>query len=79
MGPPRWHKESCQCRRCKFDPWVGKIPWSRKWQPIPVLLLGESHGQSVQLQSWTPLSMHVRINVILLEGGSLGKYSSFCS
>ena len=32
----RWHhgKESaCQCRRCKrcrFDPWVGKIPWSRK-------------------------------------------------
>ena len=34
---PRWHsdKESaCQCRRCKrhgFDPWIGKIPWSRKW------------------------------------------------
>ena len=19
-----------------FDPWVGKIPWSRKWQPTPV-------------------------------------------
>ena len=27
-----------------FDPWVGKIPWRRKWQPTPVLLLGESHG-----------------------------------
>ena len=31
-----------QCRRCGFSPWVGKIPWSRKWQPTPVLLV---HGQ----------------------------------
>ena len=36
---PRWHsgKESaCQCRRCKrhkFDPWVGKMPWRRAWGP----------------------------------------------
>ena len=28
-----------------FDPWVGKIPWTRAWQPTPVFLLGESHGQ----------------------------------
>ena len=28
----------------KFDPWVGKIPWRRKWQPTPVFLPGESHG-----------------------------------
>ena len=28
-----------------FAPWVGKIPWRRKWQPIPVFWLGESHGQ----------------------------------
>ena len=27
-----------QCRRPGFDPWVGKIPWRRKWQSIPVLL-----------------------------------------
>ena len=27
------------------DPWVTKIPWRRKWQPTPVLLPGESHGQ----------------------------------
>ena len=27
------------------DPWVGKIPWRRKWQPTPVFLPGESHGQ----------------------------------
>ena len=50
-GPPRWcsGKESvCQCRRCKrlrFYPWVGKILWRRKWQPTPVFLPGESHGQ----------------------------------
>ena len=28
-----------------FDPWVGKIPWRRKWQPTPVSLPGKSHGQ----------------------------------
>ena len=28
-----------------FDPWVGKIPWRRKWQPTPVFLTGKSHGQ----------------------------------
>ena len=42
-------KESnCQyrrCKRCGFDPWVGKIPWSRKWQTTPVFLPGKSHGQ----------------------------------
>ena len=32
-------------RRCKFSPWVGKIPWRRKWQPTPVVLPGKSHGQ----------------------------------
>ena len=26
-------------------PWVGKIPWRRAWQPTPVFLPGESHGQ----------------------------------
>ena len=34
----------CQCRKCGFDPWVGKIPWRRKWQPMPVFLPGKSHG-----------------------------------
>ena len=39
---------ACQCRICKrfrFDSWVRKIPWSRAWQPTPVFLPGESHGQ----------------------------------
>ena len=34
-----------QCRRLGFYPWVGKIPWRRKWQPTPVFSLGKSHGQ----------------------------------
>ena len=45
---PRWHsgKESTsQCRRCRFNPWVGKIPWKRKWQPVSVFLPAKSHGQ----------------------------------
>ena len=36
---------ACQCRRRKFNPWVGKMPWRRKWQPTPVFLPGKSHGQ----------------------------------
>ena len=42
-------KESaCQCRRhkrCGFDPWVGKVPSRRAWQPTLVFLPGESHAQ----------------------------------
>ena len=36
---------ACQgrrCERCKFSPWMRKIPWRRAWQPTPVLLPGES-------------------------------------
>ena len=29
----------------RFDPWVGKIPWRRKWLPTPVFLPEEFHGQ----------------------------------
>ena len=32
-------------RRPGFDPWVGRIPWRRTWQPTLVSLPGESHGQ----------------------------------
>ena len=31
--------------RPRFDPWVRKIFWRRKWQPTPVLLPRKSHGQ----------------------------------
>ena len=36
---------ACQCRRRGFDHCIRKIPWSGKWQPTPVFLPGESHGQ----------------------------------
>ena len=56
----RWNsgKESaCQCRRhkrCGFHPWVGKILWSRKWQPALIFLPGKFHGQRsvVGYSSW---------------------------
>ena len=35
-----------QSKRHGFHPWVGKVPWRRKWHPTPVFLPGESHGRS---------------------------------
>ena len=48
LGGTSGKEPICQCRRhkgCGFDPCVGKIPWRRAWQPTPVFLPGESHGQ----------------------------------
>ena len=45
-GGPVGKEFACQFRRHKrpeFDPWVGKIPWSRKWKPTPVFLPGKFH------------------------------------
>ena len=66
---PRWlsgKEPTCQCRRYKrhrFHPWLGKIPWRRAWQPTPVFMPGESHGQRSLAsycpwgcKSWTHLS-----------------------
>ena len=36
---------ACQCRRPRFNPWVGKMPWRRGWPPTPISLPGECHGQ----------------------------------
>ena len=41
----RWQRIHLQYGRPGFNPWVGKIPRRRKWQPTLVLLPGESHGQ----------------------------------
>ena len=38
----RWQTICLQCGRPGFNPWVGKIPWRRTWQPTPVFLPGES-------------------------------------
>ena len=56
-------------RRLRFDAWIKKIRWRRKWQPTAVFLPGESHGQT-SLAGYSPwgrkevdtterLSMHV--------------------
>ena len=47
-------KSHLQCRRPRFGPWVGKIPCRREWQPTPVFLPGESHGQR-SLVGYSPL------------------------
>ena len=41
LSSKRIHLQCRRCRRHGFDPWVGKIPWRRKWQPTPVLLPGK--------------------------------------
>ena len=61
--------------RYGFDIWVGKIPWRRKWQPIPVFLSGESHGQR-SLAGYSPWgckrsNMTVRLNNRQQKGNTL--------
>ena len=42
-----------QCGRPGFDPWVGKIPWRRAWQPTLAFLPAESQGQK-KLVGYSP-------------------------
>ena len=47
-------KESaCQCRRYRFDPRVGKIPWRRKWKPTSAFLPGKFHGRKATVHRIT--------------------------
>ena len=67
LGGSSGKEPASQCRRCRrhrFNPRVEKIPWRRKWQPTPISLPWESHGQrrAVLTKSWTQLkwlSLHV--------------------
>jgi len=55
-------ESACQCRRLKkrrFDPCVGKSPWRRSWQPTPVFLPREPHGQR-SLVGYSPWGRRVR-------------------
>ena len=36
-----------KCRRLRFSPSIGKIPWRRKWKPIPLFLLGNPMDRGV--------------------------------
>ena len=55
-GGPSSKESACQCRRHtrhRFDRWVSKILWSRKWQRAPVFLPGKFHGQR-SLSGYSP-------------------------
>ena len=82
-GLPLWlsGKESIcnsgDAGRLGFDPWVGNIPWRRKWQPTPVFLPGKYHGQRslagyspwgvTKTQTWQKW-LNTLLNGKLLEG-----------
>ena len=52
-GSSSGKEPACQCRRCKFIPWVRKIPWRRKWQPTPFLAWEiPCTEKSGRLQTW---------------------------
>ena len=76
IGLPWWlsGKESAwQCRRHRFNPWVGKIPWRSKWQPIPVFLPGKSHGQQ-SLAGYSPwCGKRVRHDLVTNQHNSTDK------
>ena len=53
--------KNLQCRRSRFNPWIGKISWRREWQPTPVFLPEKSDGQR-SLVGYSPLGHRVRHN-----------------
>ena len=61
----REERTHLQCGRRGLNPWIGNIPWRKKWQPTPVFLPGEPHGQRSPggyspggHKSWTRLSTY---------------------
>ena len=68
---------ACQCRRHKrhgFNPWIGKIPWRRAWQPTPVFLPREFHGQR-SLESYSPWNREESDTIEMIEHAFSGKNS----
>ena len=77
-GLPWWLRGQSVCIQCGrpgFDPWVGKIPWRRKWQSTPVFLPGESHGRRslVGYSPWgrkesdTTEQLHLHLHLVLKQ------------
>ena len=73
----------CRCRHCKknrFSLWAGKIPCSRKWQPIPIFLPEKFHGLR-SLAGYSPwnckeLDMAKWLNFVLFEDSTYKWYLS---
>ena len=56
-------KKIClQCGRPRFDHWIRKTHWRREWQPTPVFLPGEFHGQRSLAGYKSMGSQGVRLN-----------------
>ncbi|KAB0337726.1 hypothetical protein FD754_025020 [Muntiacus muntjak] len=51
----------------RFDPWVRKIPWRRKWQPTPVFMPRELHGQR-SLVGYIGLKLNIQKAKIMASG-----------
>ena len=66
-----------QCGRPGFDPWIGKIPWRREWQPTPVFLPGESHGQRI-LAVYSPQGGKESDTTERLSTAQPSKYVQIC-
>ena len=49
-----------QCKRARFNPWVEKMPWRRKWLPTSVFLPGEFHGHRslASYSTWGHKELH---------------------
>ena len=86
-GLPRGHggKEfSCQYRRHRFNPWAGKIPWNRNWQPTPVLLAWripwteEPNGLQSMRSQRVRHCAHTRVNVWLVYVAIQEKLTQHC-
>ena len=70
-----WLRQQSVCPQCGspgFDPSVGKIPWGKKWQPSPVFLPGESHGQR-SLADYIRSMGSQRVRQFLIKGGTATK------
>ena len=66
------------CWRPGFSPWVGKIPWRREWQPTPIFLPGESHGQR-SLMGYSPWGQRVGHNWMTNTTGTTTTLFKHCS
>ena len=61
-----WQRMHLPIQRWRFDPWAGKIPCRRKWQPTPVFLPGKSHGHR-SLAGYSPWGHKVSDTTELLR------------